>query len=226
MTDLWLRYTWPRRLVERAGAPKETWHHFSCNSAPEAVGGEVARPGGGGGRGGGEAGQGGGGGRPHSRRRGLKLSPDSGSLLTNAGANNDEPAPAGAQKHPGGGPAPGRLGLTVAWRRKPPTRVPEALWLRFRPGPGADAGSWRLSKLGSEISPLEVSATLWCGAAAAAAHAKGPAMRTHASGGGGAGSVPRVHSIPQVLEPPTPIGPRAPSRRCRSSATEASRCMP
>jgi hypothetical protein len=67
------------------------------------------------------------------------------------------------------------LRLVVAWRRKAPTRRPEALWLRFAPAAASsspspsssaaaaapvivDPSSWRLCKLGDacDISPLDV----------------------------------------------------------------------
>lgn len=56
--------------------------------------------------------------------------------------------------------------VTAVWRRKTPTRRPEALWLRFAPGAAAlvDPSSWRLSKLGGgaaaddafSVSPFDV----------------------------------------------------------------------
>jgi hypothetical protein len=47
-----------------------------------------------------------------------------------------------------------QLRLSVAWRGKTPTRMPEALWLTFRPAAGVvDEGSWRLHKLGGAIDP-------------------------------------------------------------------------
>lgn len=55
-----------------------------------------------------------------------------------------------------------RLMFDVIWEDKTPTRLPEALWLRFRPpaqGPWAVVapGSWRIWKLGGVIDPgLEV----------------------------------------------------------------------
>jgi hypothetical protein len=64
--------------------------------------------------------------------------------------------------------APGRLVLDYAfpddvpaidialrWFDKPATRLPEAAWLSFRPRV-ADPSRWRMDKLGSAISPLEV----------------------------------------------------------------------
>jgi hypothetical protein len=49
------------------------------------------------------------------------------------------------------------LHVTVAWQNKTVTRLPEALWLRFKPGPGAvDAASWEMQKLNSHIKPQEV----------------------------------------------------------------------
>jgi hypothetical protein len=54
--------------------------------------------------------------------------------------------------------APGDLEVSVVWQGKRPTRLPEALWLSFQPGPAAvDQASWRLHKLDSLISPMEVS---------------------------------------------------------------------
>jgi hypothetical protein len=48
--------------------------------------------------------------------------------------------------------------VSVVWHGKRPTRLPEALWLSFQPAPAAiDQTSWRLHKLGSLISPMEVS---------------------------------------------------------------------
>jgi hypothetical protein len=53
------------------------------------------------------------------------------------------------------------LHLTLVWQGKTPTRLPEALWLRFRPGRGSvDPGSWLMHKLDGAISPSEVSASL------------------------------------------------------------------
>jgi len=41
---------------------------------------------------------------------------------------------------------------------KTATRIPEALWLRFKLDPEAavDADSWRLHKMGTEVDPQEV----------------------------------------------------------------------
>lgn len=56
-------------------------------------------------------------------------------------------APAGSEE----------LAHTVLWQGKPPTRLPEALWLRLVPGAGVvDESSWRMHKLGSPIDPLQV----------------------------------------------------------------------
>jgi hypothetical protein len=53
--------------------------------------------------------------------------------------------------------AAGDLEVSVVWQGKRPTRLPEALWLSFQPAPAAvDQASWRLHKLGSLISPMEV----------------------------------------------------------------------
>ena len=54
--------------------------------------------------------------------------------------------------------APGaqELSLEVVWIGKPPTRLPEALWLRMCPGAAADPSTWQMSKLGSWVSPGEV----------------------------------------------------------------------
>ncbi len=48
-----------------------------------------------------------------------------------------------------------QLGLAAIWQDKTPTRLPEALWLRFRPGPAAGS-NWQLHKLGGSVSPGEV----------------------------------------------------------------------
>jgi hypothetical protein len=51
-----------------------------------------------------------------------------------------------------------QLHITMAWQNKTVTRLPEAMWLRFRPGPGAvDEGSWVMKKINSHIKPREVS---------------------------------------------------------------------
>ncbi|KAI8471932.1 MAG: hypothetical protein J3K34DRAFT_520136 [Monoraphidium minutum] len=129
--QLWLRYSWPRRMVEGAGAPRETWHHY-----------------------------------------------DDG------------------------------IRLTVAWRGKPPSRVPEALWLRFTPGWGADAASWRLDKLGSPIDPREVirngSRSLHAVGDAGASVAAAARRRRGAAGGGYsyARDVLRVASLDAALVSP------------------------
>lgn len=50
-----------------------------------------------------------------------------------------------------------QLHVTLAWQNKTVTRLPEALWLRFRPGPGAvDEESWVMKKMDSHIKPQEV----------------------------------------------------------------------
>ena len=46
--------------------------------------------------------------------------------------------------------------LDVVWLNKTSTRLPEAGWLRFRPGPQADPDSWRMHKLGSLVNPSDV----------------------------------------------------------------------
>jgi hypothetical protein len=47
--------------------------------------------------------------------------------------------------------------VSVVWQDKTPTRIPEALWLSFRPAAAAvNASSWALHKLDSSISPLDV----------------------------------------------------------------------
>ncbi|MFH1176030.1 MAG: DUF5054 domain-containing protein, partial [Acidobacteriota bacterium] len=45
--------------------------------------------------------------------------------------------------------------INLQWFHKPACRLPEALWLSFRPRVDA-AAEWRLDKLGASISPLEV----------------------------------------------------------------------
>jgi len=45
--------------------------------------------------------------------------------------------------------------LTVAWFQKPPTRLPEALWLTFNPAVAGQKG-WTLVKSGEPVSPFEV----------------------------------------------------------------------
>lgn len=53
-----------------------------------------------------------------------------------------------------------RLDVTLVWQNKTATRLPEALWLRFKPGKGGvDEGSWLMHKLDGAISPAEVSHT-------------------------------------------------------------------
>lgn len=50
-----------------------------------------------------------------------------------------------------------QLHVTLAWQNKTVTRLPEALWLRFRPGPGAvDEESWVMKKMDSHIKPQEI----------------------------------------------------------------------
>ncbi|KAK9798230.1 hypothetical protein WJX73_010911 [Symbiochloris irregularis] len=49
------------------------------------------------------------------------------------------------------------LHLDITWVNKTPTRLPEAMWVRFAPSLRAvDPKSWRMHKLGQLISPLEV----------------------------------------------------------------------
>lgn len=49
------------------------------------------------------------------------------------------------------------LYINLIWENKTPTRLPEAFWLQWQPEPNAvDVNSWKMSKLGSAISPLEV----------------------------------------------------------------------
>ncbi|KAL4420038.1 hypothetical protein ABPG77_001288 [Micractinium sp. CCAP 211/92] len=49
------------------------------------------------------------------------------------------------------------LRVAVTWQDKTPTRLPEALWVRWRPDPAAlHPSTWALHKLGQPISPLEV----------------------------------------------------------------------
>jgi hypothetical protein len=49
------------------------------------------------------------------------------------------------------------LHVTLVWQGKTATRLPEALWLRFKPGRGSvDPESWLLHKLDGAISPSEV----------------------------------------------------------------------
>lgn len=43
--------------------------------------------------------------------------------------------------------------IDVAWKEKPASRVPEAVWMGFSPT-GAASGAWELNKLGQWISPL------------------------------------------------------------------------
>jgi hypothetical protein len=45
--------------------------------------------------------------------------------------------------------------LTVSWFGKPPTRMPEALWVSFQPAL-EDVKGWKLDKSGEWISPFEV----------------------------------------------------------------------
>jgi hypothetical protein len=68
------------------------------------------------------------------------------------------------------------LELSLVWVNKTATRIPEALWLRFGldSNVGVQANSWTLHKMGSAISPHEVSR---CGSVWSAERARG--------GGGG-----------------------------------------
>jgi hypothetical protein len=67
----------------------------------------------------------------------------------------DAGAPASAwlllRAAPGGGP----LAVAVAVQHKTPTRLPEATWLRLKPGAAAEPESWAAAKLGAWISPRE-----------------------------------------------------------------------
>ncbi len=45
--------------------------------------------------------------------------------------------------------------LTFSWFKKPASRIPEALWLKFSPA-NVTRGSWRIEKLGRWISPDDV----------------------------------------------------------------------
>src|SRR5258708_35514099 len=45
--------------------------------------------------------------------------------------------------------------LTFSWFQKPATRLPEALWLSFRPI-APDPTGWTLEKSGEPVSPLDV----------------------------------------------------------------------
>jgi hypothetical protein len=45
--------------------------------------------------------------------------------------------------------------LNFSWFQKPPTRLPEALWLSFHPI-APDPNGWRLEKSGEIVSPLDV----------------------------------------------------------------------
>jgi hypothetical protein len=45
--------------------------------------------------------------------------------------------------------------ITVSWFQKPPTRLPEALWLTFNPAMAGQKG-WILNKCGEDISPFDV----------------------------------------------------------------------
>ena len=47
------------------------------------------------------------------------------------------------------------ISLTVTWFQKPPTRLPEALWLTFNPKT-TDANAWTLTKSDEAVSPFEV----------------------------------------------------------------------
>ena len=45
--------------------------------------------------------------------------------------------------------------VTVSWFQKPPTRLPEALWLTFNPTVAGQKG-WTLDKSGEDVSPFDV----------------------------------------------------------------------
>lgn len=51
-----------------------------------------------------------------------------------------------------------QLHLTLVWQNKTATRLPEALWLRFKPSNSGDVNpdSWVMHKIGSNIYPHEV----------------------------------------------------------------------
>jgi hypothetical protein len=48
--------------------------------------------------------------------------------------------------------------IAVSWFGKPPTRLPEALWLTFNPQ-AADQKGWSLDKSNEAVSPFEVVAS-------------------------------------------------------------------
>ena len=54
-------------------------------------------------------------------------------------------------------PRHGSIHLDVVLVNKTRTRLPEAIWFKFKPsGADVDVSSWRLNKLGSWIDPTEV----------------------------------------------------------------------
>jgi hypothetical protein len=48
------------------------------------------------------------------------------------------------------------LAVAVAWQGKTPTRLPEALWLSWAPGPAAQTHTWALQKINSRAHPHDV----------------------------------------------------------------------
>lgn len=56
-------------------------------------------------------------------------------------------------------PNSSQLHMWAVWQDKTPTRLPESLWLRFKPAKGAvDEDSWLMHKIDSQVSPSEVGA--------------------------------------------------------------------
>jgi len=126
--DLWLRYEWPPELVRGAGAPEESWVHLHCDDDDDGGGVDDQRS-------------------SSTTRKQRRL------LQQHQREAEEDEVRQGSSSSTRGH----LLHITTVWRAKPPTRIPEALWLRFAPAAAAvDAGSWLMDKLGGSVSPLEV----------------------------------------------------------------------
>lgn len=123
---LYLKYSFPERLVRLAGAPPVMW--------------TIVRP------------------APvSSSSNGSSSSSASGGGSWHAGVRKQRAGGGERSGEHGAGGAGEVLLLDVVWQDKTPTRIPEAMWVRFRPDPTAvDIDSWRMHKLGSLVAPDEV----------------------------------------------------------------------
>ncbi|KAL4451756.1 hypothetical protein ABPG75_007418 [Micractinium tetrahymenae] len=99
---------------------------------------------------------------PHAEEVWWRAEPDGGlTLVIKAGFDSEAVEKAGAPQalwtEIKAAAGSRQLSVDVTWQDKTPTRLPEALWLRWVPREGAvNTSSWRLYKLGQPISPMEV----------------------------------------------------------------------